>query len=171
MKSKKAFLLGKYTVTIIIAVLCLLLLSYLLFGIFSNSVDVRNLKMAGATLDELVGKMEEAKTNSPKSLILLNPEKWIMISYSGEEEKPEQCVGNCICVCTNDEPGWEIVSSDIDLCNALGVCKNFENKINKIEYQIRISSKIASLGGLLMKTAKELNIEYENEEFTITKNE
>lgn len=171
MKNKKAFLLGEYTLKIIVGVLCILLLVYLLYSLYSNSQDERDLKMAESTLDELVEKMDEAKTGESQTLILLNPEKWIMISYDEEDKKPEQCTGNCVCICSNDEPGWELFSSDVDLCNSVGVCKTFEDKINKIEYQIRITNKIASLGGLLMKTAKELNIKYENNQFTILKNE
>ncbi len=93
-----------------------------------------------------------------------------MVSYNEGDKKPKQCTGNCICICTNDEPGfWNTFSTDVELCDAIGICKNIEEDMSKIEYQIRISSKIASLGGLLMKTAKELSIEYADNKFTISR--
>ena len=70
MKSKKAFLLGKYTVTIIIAVLCLLLLVYVLFTLYSDSRDTKDLRMAKAVLEDLSEKMMMAKQNSPQDFVV-----------------------------------------------------------------------------------------------------
>lgn len=137
MKSKKAFLLGKYTVTIIIAVLCILLLLYVLFVLYSDSRSTKDLRMAEATLDKLTGKMEEAKTAS-KNLTLLTPEGWTIVSYGKKQDKkPEQCIENCICVCKRAREGFPGIGYGLDVqsnkqienCNNKGVCKNMDRSV------------------------------------------
>lgn len=168
MKNKKAFMLGEHTLKVIIAVLCLLLLFYLLFSLYSSYQNEKNLRMAGATLDEISEKMSEAKEKGEvQEVVLLEPRGWILISFDGNK-KPNKCISNCICVCTNDEPGFHVVSTELELCNALGVCENFDDKINKFGYQIRKSS-LSSLGGILIGSAEELNVNYEENQFFIKK--
>ena len=156
MKSKKAFLLGEYTLKIIIAVLCILLLVYLLFGIFSNSQGARDLKMAEASLDDLVKEMNKAEeTGEAQKALILNPvqdsfiektlqEEWWIIAwpYKNEEEKPNQCYGNyCICICAIPENYLSLKAltvvgnskeNSLNKCNSLGVCKDFDEKIKTI---------------------------------------
>jgi len=166
MKNKRGFMLGEYTLKIIIAVLCLLLLFYLLFSLYSNSVDARNLQLAESTLEELVEKMEEARINGDAKMILLNPEKWIMVSYSKEDKKPNQCFGNCICICTN--PTYKTKGhTDISLCNENGVCNDFEYLIKKFEFSIIERSNYILKGA---SETNEIKINYENDGFIITKN-
>ncbi len=139
MKSKKAFLLGEHTLKVIIAVLCLLLLAYLLFRVYSSSKDQRNLELAESTLNELEEKMEEAKTSGKEQeMIVLNPVSgkllnyWWIIAwpYKTQNKKPERCMGNyCICICG----AGDSKDSSLQQCDSLGVCKNFDEKIKTID--------------------------------------
>ena len=146
MKSKKAFLLGEHTLKIIIAVLCLLLLVYLLFRVYSNSQSARDLKMAEDSLDDLVKEMNKAKeTGETQEVLILNPVKhslvekalgqndWWIIAwpYKSEKEKPGQCQDeSCICICAIPK-NYEALES-LNKCNSLGVCKDFDEKIETI---------------------------------------
>jgi len=153
MKSKKAFLLGEYTLKIIIGVLCLLLLVYVLYTMYSNSQSARDLRMAGASLDDLVKEMDKAKeTGEIQKALILNPvqnsfiektlqEGWWIIAwpYKSEKEKPGQCQGNyCICICAIPEnykaiwKSWAIKEKSLKGCNSLGICKDFDEKIETI---------------------------------------
>lgn len=159
MKSKKAFLLGEYTLKIIIGVLCLLLLVYLLYSLYSNSQNARDLKMAEATLNELAGKMEEARITS-ESLTLLTPNNWILLNYVENSKKPEVCEDNCVCLCY--KLGWisptavgiRVTGGDqISVCNELGACKNFDEVISMSPIKLPV----------------DINIKFEDDKFTITK--
>lgn len=151
MRNKKAFLLGEYTLKIIIGVLCLLLLVYLLYSLYSNSQDERDLKMAEASLNEVVEGMNEAKeTGIIQEALILNPIKktlvgkailkqydWWIIAwpYKNEKEKPGQCQEDCICICAIPENYKSITSiftirkESLDQCNLRGVCKDFNENI------------------------------------------
>jgi len=156
MKSKKAFLLGEYTLKIIIGVLSLLLLIYLLYSLHSNSQDERDLKMAEATLDELVGKMEEAKTGDSQTLTLLNPVGWNIYTFRKDfQYKPIACEDNCICVCEHD-----FNKINAKNCDAQGVCKNF----NEETYFSGPTRNFMNVFG-------DFIIKYENNKFTILENE
>lgn len=168
MKNKKAFLLGEYTLKTIIAVLCLLLLFYLLFVIYRSYQDSKNLDMAKASLEELGGKMKIAKeTGKEQSMVLLEPKSWVIISYTGSK-KPLKCTENCICICTYNRKGPYRLDTDLSLCNSLGQCINFNDNVNKLQYQIR-KSTIEFLEGIIISSANELSITYKDGEFIIVK--
>jgi len=158
MKNKKGFLLGEYTLKIIIAVLCILLLLYLLSVLYSSFTDEKNFNRAKETLDNLNEKMVDAKT-SAVSLPLLEPNGWRLISYIGLE-KPEACTKNCICLCEDVKTGrfkkayiW--ADTQIEKCNIRGVCKNFDDKIE--EFNIKLRNNV--------------DIEYKDEGFVISESE
>lgn len=185
MNSKKGFMLGEYTLKVVIAVLCLLLLFFLLFKLYFNSVDQRNLGLAEASLNELVEKMDEAKENGNAGVIILNPTQspsitgkieklWAISAWPIEENrKPTKCIKNCVCICPNP-PNFKrftslTSSSELFLkeCNSLGVCKDFDEEIKvsnpgflKFEWQIPIENPPVNI-----------QIKYEDNKFTITKNE
>lgn len=162
MRNKKAFMLGEHTLKVIIAVLCLLLLVYLLFNLYSSYQNEKNLRMAGASLDELSEKMSEAKEKGEADVLILNPvqeppiigELWSIISwpYENDERIPYKCKENCVCICTAPKtyeklPLTSIVSAFLKECNSLGVCKDFDSKTKisnsglfKIDGQIPIKN-------------------------------
>ncbi len=151
MKSKKGFLLGEYTLKMIIGVLCVLLLLYLLFVFYSSFTDKQNFQRAEATLESLSEKMVDAKSGAV-SLPLLEPNGWKLISYSGAE-KPEACTSTCICLCADRiRDKWKIGQDQIDKCDVRGVCKNFDDKINDFNIKIRVEVDIEyKNGGYIIK--------------------
>ncbi len=168
MRNKKAFMLAEHTLKVIIAVLCLLLLFYLLFRLYASYENEKNLGMAESTLNEIEEKMNKAREKGEaQEVVLLEPKGWILISFEGDK-KPNKCISNCICICTDDEPGFHLISTNLELCNSLGACKNFDDKMNKFAYQIRESS-IPVLGDIIMDSAEELNVEYKENQFFIEK--
>jgi hypothetical protein len=137
---KGDFMLGEYTLKMVIAVLCLLLLVYLLFSFYSSFTNKQDLSKARGTLDTLSEKMSQAKSKSDGEAYvpLLNPDGWRLIGYSGTE-KPQQCINNCICLCAN-RLGDRWVKDQIEKCEAIGVCKDFDESIN--EFNIKIMANI-----------------------------
>jgi hypothetical protein len=153
MKSKKGFMLGEYTLKMIIAVLCILLLVYLLFSLYSSFTNKKDLNKARETLNSLAEKMIDAKTTQKRvTLPLLEPDGWRLIGYSGTE-KPEQCIYNCICLCADRlRDRW--FKDQIEKCEAIGVCKDFNDYINAFNIKIRM----------------DVNIDYSEGVYTIAEN-
>lgn len=153
MRSKKGFMLGEYTLKMIIAVLCILLLVYLLSSIYSSFTNKKDLNKAKETLNSLAEKMIDAKTTQKRvTLPLLEPDGWRLIGYSGIE-KPEQCTDNCICLCADRlRDRW--FKDQIEKCGAIGVCKDFNENINLFNIKIRT----------------DINIDYTGSAYVITEN-
>ncbi len=181
MKSKKGFMLGEYTLKMIIAVLCILLLLYLLFSLYSNNKNQKNLQLAKASLNELVEKMGEARESGSAEVLILNPiqepsylgKLWVITAWPiYNNEKPNKCTKDCICICPNPSnlDRFSLSSSSnlfLKECNSLGVCQDFDSKIKVsnpkiLNYGWQIPIKDPPVG---------LNIKYENGELILTKNE
>jgi hypothetical protein len=135
MKCKKGFLLGEYTLKIIIAVLAISLLVYLLFMVYKSYSEKDDLEKAEALLETLNEKMALAKSNGVQEMVLLEPNKWVLVSFEKSMEKPKQCYDHCVCVCD-----FQISKKEVTLCNNAGACKNFEDAIDMKNYQIRTNS-------------------------------
>jgi len=150
-------MLGEYTLKMIIAVLCIILLLYLLFSIYSSFTDKKNIQKAEATLDSLVEKMNDAKTKAT-TLPLLEPNAWILMGYTGNQ-KPIKCLKNCICLCP-ERGTWDSVkgTDQIDKCDLSGVCRDIEYNFNSFNIIIN---------------RQDINIEYKDGGYIIneTKNE
>ena len=150
MKNKRGFLLGEYTLKLIIAVLCISLLFYLLFSLYAGYNQDKEMRLAKATLDELEEKMNLAKTNGEQKMIILNPGKnefsifkkgWLILAWpvGSNTDKPVQCNGNyCSCICPN--PSYLRVGANLarlkaptkvylDFCNSHGACFDVEDKL------------------------------------------
>ncbi len=157
-RDKRGFLLGEYTLKIIIAVLSIILLLYLLFIFYSSFTEKQNFKRAESTLGSLDEKMIDAKSGEI-SLPLLEPNGWRLISYSGIE-KPDACTENCICLCEAVETGkWKkgLIWADtqIEKCETRGVCKNFDEKINEFNIKIRTDVNIKYDNGYIIEEKNE----------------
>ena len=155
MKNKKAFMLGEYTLKIIIAVICLLLLFYLLFNLYSNSKNERNLKMAESNLNEISEKMNEAKEKGSSELTLLGPE-WNFFSFRQNMDKPASCGSECICIC-DSYANW--LGGNVEDCNARGICKEIDGEVDFSGSK----NYVKAFGDFIIK--------YENNKFTISENE
>jgi len=126
--NKKGFLLGEYTLKVIIAVLVLLLLFYLLFVLYGSFQDNQEREQAKSTLEEIAIKMELAK-NSPQKIVLLNPKRELSYWNKGEK-RPVNCENNCLCFCFDSIYSHEDMfgNSKISDCDD-AICKNFNEKV------------------------------------------
>jgi hypothetical protein len=167
MKNKKAFLLGEYTLKVIIAVICLLFLFYLIFRIYSSYKDNQNLSLAEASLNDILEKMEEAKVKGESEVLVLNPDdsyfgKWWVIAwpYQNEGKKPGQCFEDyCVCICEMGRGR----SDSLNKCKSLGTCKGFTQKI------ITLTSDGKNVPILIKNPPLSLKIKYDKSEgFTIS---
>ncbi len=139
--NKKGFMLGEYTLKVIIAIFCIILLLYLLFSFYSSFTDKKNINGATSTLNDLSEKMIDAKNEQERvTLPLLEPNGWRLIGYS-TGDRPEQCTGNCICLCADRwRDRW--FKDQIEKCEAIGVCRNFDVNINTFNIKIRTDVNI-----------------------------
>jgi hypothetical protein len=134
-KSKKAFMLGEFTMKIIIAVLCIALLLYLLvaiFGVFSSQKS----EQAKATLQEISdGADVVASENTPYETILYEPKGWVLGYYANRLGScPEQCL--CLCEPESDWILWG--ATQLAKCNdkTTGACLRINGISLKTPFQI-----------------------------------
>ena len=155
--NKKGFLLGEYTLKIVIAIISLLLLIYLLFTLYSNYEEERNERMAQATLDSVIEGMESAKVSSPQELTLLGGKFQGLFYFKEGEERPLVCEdSSCLCLCfkgLQKVAGWDnekwCVEGDDTFCK-------------KASYNLDLTKGSITLPA-------DITIGYLNNKFTITK--
>lgn len=170
MKNKRGFLLGEYTLKLIIAVLCISLLFYLLFSLYAGYNQDKDLRLAKGTLDQLIEKMNVAKeTKKEQKMVLLEPSGWLISSFT-KTEKPLKCNGNCICICSTDFKNSDLYGNNKEvLCNnEISICKTIDENLNEFNYYLREKSWKVRVAD---ETAKEFLIKYKEGEFTIINNE
>jgi hypothetical protein len=124
-KSKKAFMLGEFTMKIIIAVLCISLLLYLLLALYSTFTNKNEKAQAEATLDKLTEKLKLlTDSNNEITLLITEPVGWVFQYY--HDGTPTQCNGRpCLCIC----PSETRITNQLAKCNDKGVCKEVSPEI------------------------------------------
>jgi hypothetical protein len=133
MRSKKGFLLGEYTLKIILAVLVLVLLFYLLFNLYSFQKDSQNKSDADASLTLITGKLAAAKQTS-QPIVLLKPSEWVLLSYAkSESSKPGICKESCLCICEKAGTITGLINNQITKCDKTGSCQNIAGEITMFE--------------------------------------
>lgn len=135
---------------IIIAVLCILLLLYLAYKLYSSMVGVTPMKQAEANLESIAnianGLSEEGQSDE---FLLLSPSNWMLIGWPYEDLlpvkqflMPKKCSDNswknCICLCPfsstdyDIEKGLETIrlspESALSWCDDGGICKEIKHK-------------------------------------------
>ncbi len=124
--NRKAFLLGEFTLKVIIAVLCILVLVALMVGIYGAFSKKAKLAQAEFAVEEVVKRIRTFSTNSlaVDTYTLTNPKEWVLVYYSAGE--PLSCEGSpCLCIC--EEEGW--FSNQLEKCNDVGVCRKIEQPL------------------------------------------
>lgn len=99
--NKRANLLTEETLKIVIAVICIILLVSLLFGIYNSYTKNKNLEMAKATLN----KFDQAVSLKYESFDIFNPTlNFYFVSWDDGIGLPDSCsnVGwaSCVCICS-----------------------------------------------------------------------
>jgi D-serine dehydratase len=102
---KRGFLLGEYTLKVIIAVLCLSLLLYLLVKFYDAYQSNSQINLAKASLKDIEEKMSLAKTSGEiQKSVLLSPAGSVLKAYQKGQQRPAECLENCLCLTFKD--GW-----------------------------------------------------------------
>ena len=112
---RRGFLLAEYTLKIVVAVISIVVLIGLLYGIYSIFTSSNKMKEAQASLDEIEIKVNEGSG----SFVLVNPRDWDVLYFPNGN--PIKCSGeSCLCIC--EEP---------DNCDegSKGVCKLLKNVV------------------------------------------
>lgn len=133
----KGFLLGEFTLKMVIAILSILLLAYLLFGIYGTFSEKNKLAKAESTLAEVVERVELAGSNGQDyDFIMTGPEDWSLVAFLNN--LPEACLGNqCLCICDGNNR---------NKCDRLGSCKKVFSELQGFE-----TIEIDGPTGLLIK--------------------
>jgi len=151
MRGKKGFLLGEYTLKIILAVLGIVLLLYVLFSLYTTFSGKRDLEKARASLDYMADfEMNLAKESGKTEFPIQIPRGWIILTYYDTEKGGLQCRGvYCLCICP--EKGW--FSEQEEQCVSKGVCESFDYPVTGAEKGINIGEGV----NLVLEYNKEKN--------------
>ncbi len=170
--NKRGFLLGEFTLKVIVAVLCIIVLAVLLFklyGMFSNKTEVEK---AGNTVDAVLERAQEAKLKGSADYVLLEPKNWILLYYP--TGTPKACQGaKCLCLC-KDGGIWDRIKdcklSFNECTNSLGdilqkqlVSCDSDGACRKTDKNIEIN------GGIKIETATGIILSTKGDSITITK--
>lgn len=122
---KKGMLLTEEVLKMVIAVIGLVLLSYFLVSFFYSDAREKKQRDAIATIDGISGAISNLNS-AGIDILTLQPLRWTLFSFTGEEKKPNQCAGqNCICIC-NKVIG-DIFDRQIKKCGKDGACLIISN--------------------------------------------
>jgi len=134
LKNKKGFLLAEETLKIVIALICIGFLIYLLASMYFNYQKNKDLELAKASLEYLVGEINSMKEGDVKEVEIYNPVRLWISSWPYQNEKflPNSCeiLGwkNCICICSNlnwDEKIKSVFTSKSYLESIAEECSNW----------------------------------------------
>ena len=125
MKQKRAMLLTEEVLKMIVAIIGLALLAYFLISFFSSDTKAKKQREAIETLDE-ISKIISNIGVSGGNITALQPQRWTLFSFVGEDKKPNSCSGqNCMCIC-NKVIG-DVFDRQIKKCTKEGTCLGVSN--------------------------------------------
>ena len=117
--NKKGFLLAEETLKIIIAVISLIILSYLLFSLYNANKTNNELELAEESLNHLIDSLDSEIIE----IQIYNPKGWFISSWPYDGERPLTCsnqgLDECICIC---DDSLNIFKSEVSKCNDASVC-------------------------------------------------
>lgn len=131
MVNKRGFLLGEFTLKVLIAILCILILMFLLYKIYATFTGQAYLDQANSTVSKIVEEINYAYLNPSigGNYIMTSPKGWVLEYYSGNEQKPKLCNGDCLCVC--EKVGW--IGNQVSKCDSNGKCAKVDLKISGLK--------------------------------------
>lgn len=130
-QDKKGFLLGEFTLKVLVAILCIVVLLFLLYKVYANFMGKSKLDQAKSTVDKIIEEINAVSigVEGERDYQILNPKDWVLLYYSTGEEKPKGksgCNGDkCLCIC--EKEGY--IDSQITKCENYGICKNLDVEI------------------------------------------
>jgi len=155
-KNCKGFLLGEETLKIILAVISIGFLIFLLTALYYSLTGSEKIKQADASLNNLVLNeinLVDSGQYTEKQVHVPNPLDWIILSFIGEDKKPNSCLGeNCLCIC---EEAIDLFDWQIKRCDEKGACTLIPNlkKFDKIKIEQN------GIDILIKKAGEEIEIE------------
>jgi Tfp pilus assembly protein PilE len=124
LRNRKAFILGEFTLKIIIAIACILILLYLLFALYSTYTEKSKIEQAKGALDRIDGKINEALQSETGRAedVIYQPKSWAFVYYSSGG--PDACEEkSCLCICK--KAGF--FSNQRSSCTSNGECRKFSS--------------------------------------------
>jgi len=120
MNKKGMKIVGEHVINLIAAVLCILVLIYVGFQVYSMYIgQQQKAKQAEATIGIIDGAINSLKDGENAIKVIESPEGWFIQNF--KNDLPQQCQGKpCICIC-----------NALNNCNA-GLCKE-----SKVEITIK----------------------------------
>lgn len=147
MKNKRAFLLGKHTLGLLIAVLCILILVYAGVKVYGMLSTKEKKESAEDNLNLIVNKVEYLKspdyTKDFLYVTITPPERWFLRSYMDWTHPKGECLDkqSCLCMCDNIN------------CDGLKTCRGFDFLVYVGHYEQNINNVFQ------LKSLEELKIE------------
>ncbi len=122
--NKKGFLLGEFSLKLILSIIGLLILIGLLFMLYDSFASEDKTKAAKASLEKIESMINGITAQTPTQTdILLSPKGWMLLNYP--KGGPIECYGaSCLCICSED-----VVGGYVDECNKEGKCLVFDQKV------------------------------------------
>ena len=122
---KRGMLLTEEVLKMIVAIVGLVLLAYFLVSFFYSDTNAKKQREATATLEE-ISKIISNLDVSGGNITALQPQRWTLFGFVGQEKKPNSCSGqNCICIC-NKVVG-DVFDRQIKKCAKNGACLAVQN--------------------------------------------
>jgi len=119
-KNKRGFLLAEETLKILVAVICLIFLSYILIALYNSNTSAKKLDEAKNVLSRVETIILSLNEGTIESQDIPYPKGWHLYSFIGEE-KPNSCLNsNCLCIC--DNVLIEAIKSQAKKCDEKGAC-------------------------------------------------
>jgi len=123
--NRRGFLLASETLKIVIAVICIGFLIYFLVHLYFTNINQQKSGEAEASLrNKIIPEIQRVDGGAgykPDGIHIPNPSGWRLMSFVGEEKKPNSCAGeNCLCICRNVV--LNILDKQIKTCDEKGAC-------------------------------------------------
>lgn len=137
--NKRGFLLGEFTLKVLVAIVCIVVLLFLLFKVYQNFTGQNELMQADASLNALGEEITSAVLNDEvRDYIILNPKGWVLVYFGVNDQRPNKCNGNCLCIC--EEKGF--FGEQSSACDKKGMCKNVAYSVTGIDKSVKIDKPI-----------------------------
>ena len=140
--NRKGFLLAEETLKIVLAVISIGLLAFLLFSLYNNGKNAKDLEFAKASLSLFVEGLNAKQT----SIDIYNPKGWNIGTWPHDVESgvlfrttqfeyPKSCSNlgwqKCVCICKENSA---------ESCDSEGICVTTEEKFEIQNGNIEIAS-------------------------------
>ena len=149
MKNKNGILMPE-TLKIIIAVVCVFLLGYLIFGFYGMFAKSSALKQAEVNIEKINDAIKKIDNGEGSQEIFLeSPKDWWLTAWPYKNKKPVKCLENyCVCICPI--PGLDATKEESsEVCDEKGVCKDFSIPIDVDETFLWLWKKPLTMDGLV----------------------